>query len=129
MGLEGDALAQVGKRLPGVGCVDLARQAMTIEDRLTDVTRRDSVTNHIDRFDAGPLEGAGVGDQLAMEGVLRLLLRDEDDAGALHRPWLTKGIESVCRRLVDRRQDDITVGSDPLGVQVVAEHVAFKGVI
>ena len=110
------ALAQVGQRHLGVVAIDLASQAVAVEDRLGQQARRHAVADAEDRR-TPPVE-------LVVERVVGDALGHEHDAGGLQLQRLAVGVAARERTGRDARQHCTRPHHDAAGVQALArEHV------
>ena len=123
------AFAQVGQRAGRVGRVDLAGQAVAVEDRVGDQARGDAVADRVHGLDPVALERLRVGLQRAVERVVGQPLGDQHDPVG-GQPEL--GAELVARRHalgIDRGDRGAAVGGDAELVQAAAQAHALERLV
>src|SRR6202044_3803489 len=76
---QDDLLARERQRRRRILRVDLAREAVTVEDAVGDQPRLDAVADSIEARDPLALEPLGILAQLVVDRVVRVALRDQDD--------------------------------------------------
>ena len=108
-----DALAQVGQSDLGVGAVDLAREAVAVEDRLGEQPRGDAV--------ADPEHGLAESVELVVERVERDALGHEHDAGGRQLERLAVGVVAGQPAGLDAREDGSRADRDAALVQARAD--------
>src|SRR3990170_3938921 len=86
-GGDDHSFAFVGERCGWVVGVDLAGEAVAVEDAVGDQAGGDAVADAVEGLDALGVQGLFVGFELVVEGVVGEALGDEDDAVGFELEW------------------------------------------